>query len=72
MIEQPIFLIDTSQVTIISGFHVISKEMKTEQYNEHAGIKNSKNTKVQPQSNYNGVLLFLISYFILNAKNIDI
>ena len=28
--------------------------------------------KVQPQSNYYGVLLFFISYFILNAKNIDI
>ena len=37
--------------------------MKTKQYNEHAGIKNSKNMKVQPQSNYDGVL---------NAKNIDI
>lgn len=24
--------------------------MKTEQYNEHAGIKNSKNMKVKPQS----------------------
>ena len=46
--------------------------MKIEQYNEHAGIKNSKNMKVQPQSNYDGVLLFLISYCILNAKNIDI
>ena len=68
MIEQPISLIDTSQVTIISGFHVISKEMKTEQYNEHAGIKNSKNMKVQPQSNYDSVLiLFLISYFIIKC-----
>ena len=28
--------------------------------------------KVQPQSNYDGVLLFLITYFILNVKNIDI
>lgn len=66
MIKQPIFLINT----FIS--HHFSKEMKTEQYNEHAGIKNSKNMKVQPQSNYDGVLLFLITYFILNAKNIDI
>lgn len=45
--------------------------MKTEQYNEHAGIKNSKNNsknmKVQPQSNYDSVLLFLISYFIIKC-----
>ena len=41
--------------------------MKTEQYNEHAGIKNSKNMKVQPKSNYDSVLLFLISYFIIKC-----
>lgn len=41
--------------------------MKTEQYNKHAGIKNSKNMKVQPQSNYDSVLLFLISYFIIKC-----
>ena len=35
-------------------------------------LKILKIWKCNLRSNYDGVLLFFISYFILNAKNIDI
>lgn len=46
--------------------------MKTEQYNEHAGIKNSKNMKVNLNLTMIVFYYFLLATSLLNAKNIDI